>query len=161
MTRQSEEEDLLRGREGLHGGLQRCLVVLERDLSAGRRGELPPPDELAQGIHHVGQALLVCKGRRELAPSCIPRCAGAIDCPWANTRLKPFRVPGMPGCDGLPAQARGMGKEPPAWWHTTVPARATPPSACVSAALRTISIHDTSKNKGDGTGVAVWHPSPC
>lgn len=66
----------------------------------------------------------------------------------------------MPGCDGLPAQARGMGQEPPAWWHATVPTRATPPSACVSAALRTISIHDTSKNKEDGTGVAVLAPVP-
>lgn len=69
---ESEEKNLLRGYERLHGILQCCLVVLEWDLSAGWHSELPPLDELAQGVHHGGQALLVCRGRRELSTSHVP-----------------------------------------------------------------------------------------
>lgn len=102
----SEEEDLLGGHKGLHGGLQRCPVVLKWDLSAGRRCKLAPADELAQAVHHCGHTLLVCTGRKELSlchawPSTTP----------GNTCPRPFRVP---ACDVLPAQACGMREEPPA-----------------------------------------------
>lgn len=52
----------------------------------------------------------------------------------------------------------GWGKSP--LHGGTLLARATPPSASVSASLRTISTHDTSKSKEDGTGMAGQQPIP-
>lgn len=82
----SEEEDLLGGREGLHGGFQCCLVVLQWDLGAGWRSQLSLPDKLAQCVHHGGQ---VCKGRREKLVT-----VHHVPEPWTVPRPEAIRGPG-------------------------------------------------------------------